>query len=116
MKGQTLLIAIALILLIVGFWYFKSDSNATPNLQSNAVVPEELASFGATLDTGTLDEVEHKLSGAIFQSPVFASLKDFTLDVVQEPQGRRNPFAPLGMSGDTAPKSATTTPASSSAQ
>jgi ABC-2 type transport system permease protein len=56
MKGQTLLIAIALILLIVGFWYFKSDANATPNLQSNAVVPEELASFGATLDTGTLDE------------------------------------------------------------
>lgn len=116
MKGQTMLIALALILLAVGFWYFKNDTSATPNLQSSAVLPEELAEFGVTINTGTLEELEHKLSGAIFQSPIFASLQDFTLDVVGEPQGRRNPFAPLGAKETPAQQATTTQPAGGSTQ
>ena len=33
---------------------------------------------------------------SIFKGDVFMSLKDFSLQVVQEKQGRNNPFAPIG--------------------
>ncbi len=36
-----------------------------------------------------------RLDNAIFADPLFQSLKDFGKDLVSEPVGRRNPFAPL---------------------
>ena len=37
-----------------------------------------------------------KLDGTIFTDPSFTSLKDFSTEIVPEPIGRPNPFAPLG--------------------
>jgi|GEM_PF-262309 len=37
-----------------------------------------------------------KLDRAFFDSPIFRSLQDFSVDVVAEPKGRPNPFAPIG--------------------
>ncbi|MBI4067988.1 hypothetical protein HY413_01100 [Candidatus Kaiserbacteria bacterium] len=36
-----------------------------------------------------------QLTGTIFNNPAFTSLKDFRTEIVAEPIGRRNPFAPL---------------------
>ena len=36
------------------------------------------------------------LDNAVFGDPVFKSLSDFSLELVPEPVGRDNPFAPLG--------------------
>jgi hypothetical protein len=36
------------------------------------------------------------LSGAIFSDAAFQTLQDFTVNLVPEPVGRRNPFAPIG--------------------
>jgi hypothetical protein len=36
------------------------------------------------------------LSGAIFQTPTFQSLVDFSVPVIPEPVSRLNPFAPIG--------------------
>jgi hypothetical protein len=36
------------------------------------------------------------LNDSIFNSPQFASLRDETTQVNQEPVGRNNPFAPIG--------------------
>lgn len=38
-----------------------------------------------------------KLDDTIFSNPAFASLKDFTTEIVPEPAGRPDPFAPLGV-------------------
>jgi len=37
-----------------------------------------------------------RLDNALFSDPLFQSLKDFGKDLVSEPIGRPNPFAPLG--------------------
>lgn len=37
-----------------------------------------------------------KLDDAIFSDSAFKSLQDFSQELVQEPVGRNNPFAPLG--------------------
>lgn len=39
------------------------------------------------------------LDGSIFTQPAFMSLKDFGTQIVPEPAGRPNPFAPLGGGG-----------------
>jgi hypothetical protein len=38
---------------------------------------------------------EIRLDNALFADPLFQSLKDFGKDLVVEPVGRRNPFAPF---------------------
>lgn len=37
-----------------------------------------------------------RLDNSIFGDPLFQSLNDFGQELVQEPVGRQNPFAPLG--------------------
>ncbi len=37
-----------------------------------------------------------RLDDAVFSDPLFTSLKDFGKDLVSEPIGRQNPFAPFG--------------------
>lgn len=37
-----------------------------------------------------------RLDSALFADPLFTALKDFGQDLVTEPVGRENPFAPLG--------------------
>lgn len=37
-----------------------------------------------------------KLDRALFDSELFKTLQDFGIEVVQEPKGRTNPFAPIG--------------------
>ncbi len=41
------------------------------------------------------------LSGGIFADPAFTSLRDFGSQIVPEPVGRSNPFAPLSARGTT---------------
>ena len=40
-----------------------------------------------------------KLDGAVFSEPSFQSLQDFSTQIVSEPVGRANPFAPLQAQG-----------------
>lgn len=37
-----------------------------------------------------------KLDGSLFEDPAFRSLEDFSQELVPEPVGRENPFAPVG--------------------
>lgn len=41
------------------------------------------------------------LSGTIFSDPAFMTLKDFGNEIVEEPVGRPNPFAPIGGSASS---------------
>lgn len=52
--------------------------------------PEERAILDTLLQLRAI-----QLSGTIFTNPAFAALRDFRTDIVAEPIGRRNPFAPL---------------------
>jgi hypothetical protein len=53
------------------------------------------------------------LSGTIFTDPTFMTLQDFGSEIVPEPVGRPNPFAPLGLNTQASTSTAagtTTTP------
>ncbi len=47
------------------------------------------------------------LSGAIFSDPLFASLRDFSTDIIPEPAGRPDPFAPIALTATTTETAAT---------
>jgi hypothetical protein len=56
-----------------------------------------------------------KLDDSVFRDPAFMSLRDFSTQIVSEPVGRPNPFAPLAgmsLSNITSGTSSSTAPAS----
>ena len=88
-----ILIGIAL-LIAGGTWYGLSASSPSSDLVSTPIAtvanPAEQGLIAILL---TLRAV--KLDGTILTDPVFVSLKDFSTEIVKEPIGRENPFAPL---------------------
>lgn len=98
---------IVLVLLIGGAWYGLSSSSsgstdlvtATPATGSSA--DQQLVNTLLTLRAVTL-------SGAILSDPTFRSLQDFSTQIVPEPVGRTDPFAPLSGSASS---TGTTSPA-----
>jgi len=86
-----------LIAVVIAFFVYSYFFTGTPQpvlsstapADSNAAVDQDLITLLLTLKN-------IKLDGTIFSDPVFQSLQDFGKDLVQEPVGRTNPFAPLG--------------------
>lgn len=93
LRHKLILIAIAIVLAGV-VWYAMSPTQDTPNV---ATTPVESA--GVPVDQGIVSTLltlrAVKLDGTIFTDPAFLSLKDFSTEIVPEPVGRPNPFAPL---------------------
>ena len=90
-----------LILILSGFavaglvWYGLSPSAQEPDLMPSPGVE------GLQVDQGIVPTLlalrAVKLDGTIFSSAAFARLKDNSTDIVPEPVGRPNPFAPLSV-------------------
>lgn len=89
---------LATVLIVIGFFvysYFftgKKDTNSvlkTETVSTVAPADQDLISLLLELKSITLDE-------SIFSNPSFQSLQDFSQELVNEPVGRVNPFAPLG--------------------
>lgn len=77
-------------------WYFLSgstDREAVLTTEAPTIPAEaqQLILSLASLRAVTLD-------GAIFSSPSFKALRDFSKPITTEPVGRQNPFAPLSAS------------------
>lgn len=62
----------------------------TQNVAQGAVSDEQRAILDTLFQLRAI-----QLTGTIFGNPAFTSLKDFRTEIVAEPIGRRNPFAPL---------------------
>lgn len=79
----------------IGIWYSLPSDSSSDDL----LVSEDLTGASGPIDqelVATLLELRSvTLSGTIFSDPVFQSLKDFGVQIVPEPAGRANPFAPL---------------------
>lgn len=81
------------VALAFGVWYSLSPSSSSQVLSASSTTgPGQ-----EVVDTlRQLDAV--KLDGGIFSEPAFSALRDFSTQIVPEPVGRPNPFAPLGRS------------------
>ena len=89
-------------LLLWGYFVFFGEESG-PLLSSGATpspVSQELLVTLSNLRTISLDET-------IFADPVFQSLNDFGVVIPPELIGRRNPFAPIGLSASAPASSAT---------
>ncbi|MBV9349871.1 MAG: hypothetical protein JO026_03900 [Patescibacteria group bacterium] len=95
MKRGTLIVII-IVLLAIGFFsyshFFGGSSEpllATESGNGNPAVDQDLINLLLTLKNIRLDN-------SLFADPAYQSLQDFGKDLVPEPVGRPNPFAPLG--------------------
>jgi hypothetical protein len=104
---------LAFVIAVVA-WYVLRDAGGA---QENFLLTENVAE-GTEADrdlVATLLQLRTvSLSGTIFSDPIFQTLQDFGSQIIPEPVGRPNPFAPLGGGGP--PPSTGTSTATSSAQ
>lgn len=86
-----IIIVVCLVAAFIAYTIFFTGKNQAPLSASAPIttpVEADLIALLAQLKGITLDT-------AIFDDPIFKSLVDFGQDLVAEPIGRPNPFAPL---------------------
>lgn len=89
-----LLLVIIAVLAFVGFTIFTGGDDDSAALTSTT--QKDSASIAGRELLATLLELkEINLDSSIFEDPVFRSLEDFSQELVPQPTGRRNPFAPI---------------------
>lgn len=109
LKNRTFLLIIAGIFLAIAMWYsFLRDKTPAPLIQSADLTRATGADSDVVQTLLQLRAVS--LSGTIFSEPAFMSLQDFGSQIVPEPVGRMNPFAPLSSSAAATTTTATTPP------
>jgi hypothetical protein len=93
-KNKFMILGLALVVGMMA-WYIMRDTPASNSL----LVTEDFSGASSEADkdlVATLLQLRAvTLDGAIFQDPAFQSLRDFGIQIVPEPVGRENPFAPL---------------------
>jgi len=80
-------------------WYGLSPSSPEGDLVSSPATESAQVDQGIVPTLLTLRAV--KLDGTIFSAPAFMRLRDFSKEIVEEPVGRPNPFAPLSARTNT---------------
>ena len=94
---------IGVIILLLGIAYYAYmtfvqappvDKSATDG--STPPVGQDILDLVASFESVSIDP-------AVFDSPLFKNLKDFTTVLLPEPQGRVNPFAPIGTENASVP-------------
>ncbi len=108
------LFIIILVVLIVGYMYISGKGNKTTsagtlgsttgaaNVGTNASSAAQ-AQIGQQFLTTLLNLKNIKLDDSIFTQPSFTNLQDFTAPIgATDPEGRPNPFAPLGLNASAA--------------
>jgi len=90
-----LAVVLVSVLVIGGAWYVFSSGDEKALLTSTVESEAE-----GTVEKGIVDILltlrAVSLSGTILSDTAFGTLKDFGTQIVQEPVGRPNPFAPRG--------------------
>lgn len=91
------IIALGVLLALVGIgWYSFLGGGGEELLSSDEVDGSTEQSAAEREILNTLLELRAiELEGQIFSDPAFTSLRDFSTDIVAEPIGRNNPFAPF---------------------
>ena len=94
LSRNILAVVIGGVLIVGAAWYVFSGEEKSDSLLTTETGPgaENPAERGIVETLLTLRAVS--LSGIIFSDPTFRVLKDFGTQIIPEPVGRENPFAP----------------------
>ena len=93
-KNKIVLLVLAGVILAGVVWFsFMRDASQKPLLTTEDLTAANAVDSDVVAILLQLRAVS--LSGTIFSDPTFMSLQDFGSQIVPEPVGRPNPFAPL---------------------
>ena len=99
-KYKTTILVVLGVIVAIGIWWGFSEE--TP---SNSLITTKDLSGVSPADRSLVDTLLQlravSLSGTIFSDPAFVSLQDFGTQVIPEPVGRPNPFAPVSIPATT---------------
>lgn len=106
-KFKTLIIIVVLIVLaFIAYTKFmpKASTTANPNALLRTTTTGTVSNTAASLNDGPGREFVNQLLAIqnikfntdIFNDPAYQSLQDFSRELITQPTGRPNPFAPLG--------------------
>ena len=93
-QKNKIIIGILVVIIAAFAWFGLSDQQPSTSLLTSesrndtAVADQEILRV-------LLDMRSIRLDSSIFENPAFASLRDFGREIIPEPVGRRNPFAPV---------------------
>lgn len=95
-KNKILLIAFVVVSLVFAWSMLgRESSSSSSSLLTSAAQTQRGAAVDQDIIRLLLDMRSIRLDGSVFQTPAFVLLRDFGRDIVPEPQGRPNPFAPV---------------------
>lgn len=97
LKKNKIILIIVVVIVAAFMWFGLAEQKPTNNLLSSEVRSNSSPADQETLRV-LLDMRSIRLDSSIFENPAFASLRDFGKDIIPEPVGRNNPFAPVGSS------------------
>ena len=104
-RNKIFLVVIALV--VAGAVWFGLSSSPV----ENDLVSTPTSVSGPSVDQGIVSTLlalrAVKLDGTMFKDPAFILLKDFSTEIIPEPVGRTNPFAPLSAQSRLPPRSTT---------
>lgn len=96
-KNYIILGLAAVALIFIGMSFFGDDAGAPGGDGEEAVAVD---TESAQIERELLDELLRlrsiELDEALFGTPLFISLVDFSKPLVEQPVGRNNPFLPIG--------------------
>lgn len=95
LKKYKNIIIIAVIIVIVAFSYNLFVGRADKSLLTSEVKKTKNSVLETNFLSILIDLRLIKLDNSIFSDKAFQSLRDFGQDIVPEPVGRKNPFAPV---------------------
>ena len=100
-KHRTIVMLGLGVLAAIGAWWLF-----TPEETPESLITTEGAESG--IDRSVIDTLltlrAVSLSGTIFAEPAFTTLRDFGTQIIPEPVGRQNPFAPLQGRASSTPR------------
>lgn len=92
---QNKIIFVVLVVVIVTFaWFGLADQEPNSTLLTSTETRADASVAEQEILRLLLDMRSIRLDSAIFENPAFAALRDFGREIIPEPVGRTNPFAP----------------------
>lgn len=95
LSRKTIIILTVALALAGAVWYGFSSGSSSGSILSTQTPDNSATSADQDLVTTLLTLKAVSLSGTILSDLSFKGLKDFSTQIVQEPMGRPDPFAPL---------------------
>lgn len=91
------------LIVVVGIWYGMRDAEPSGDLLVTETFTGPESEVEKDLVATLLELRSISLDGTIFSDPAFLRLADYGSEIIPEPIGRPNPFAPLEGASTTAP-------------